>query len=70
MAWNQISRSPAQRLNQRDGKWEARGLAYWQAKLATCDQKVRAADNSSTLRRLIARKEEAEHAVWALRNAP
>ena len=69
MAWNQISASPAERLNKRDRNWDERGLAYWQAKLATCTQKLQAADSGSALRRAAARKEEAEHAVWALRNA-
>lgn len=68
MAWNQISASPAQRLNKRDRNWEERGLAYWQAKLTTCDEKVRKSDGGTALRRATERKQEAEHAVWVLRN--
>lgn len=66
MAWNQISASPAERLNRRDRNWEDRGLAYWQAKLATCTQNVQNSDGGSALRRATERKQEAEHAVWTL----
>ena len=67
MAWSySLSLSPEQRLNRIKG-WEAKGLPYWQARVDALNAAIRAADNSGTLRRAIARREEAMSAVRILR---
>jgi hypothetical protein len=66
MAWKFTSMDPLQKLNQRVRGWEAKGLPYWTARLAAYDAKVRAADNASTLHRLIEQKMMAEMAVYEL----
>lgn len=65
MAWNQLRTLPADRLN-RLRNWEARGIAYWQGRVTTCDQRVANADSSSQLGRALDEREMAMEAVRRL----
>ena len=65
MAWNQLRTLPADRLT-RLRNWEARGLSYWQGRVATCDQRVADADSSGQLGRALNEREIAMEAVRRL----
>ena len=62
---NTLRAYPGERLNKQRG-WERRGLTYWTARLAHCQDRIRAADNSGALGRAIADREVAEVAVERL----
>lgn len=66
MGWNQLRPFPSDRLTRIKG-WEAKGLRYWQDRLAACEQRVRDADSGGALGRAVADKEVAECAVARLR---
>jgi hypothetical protein len=68
MAWNQMRKMPAEKLDLIRG-WEAKGLGYWRKRLAACQERVRKADSSGALGRAIEDREMAEIAVRRLEAA-
>ena len=66
-----MSAFPAERLRKRDPRWDERGLAYWQRKLAEAEAKFMAArESASQARRAMQRLDEARYAVWYLERTP
>jgi hypothetical protein len=67
VAWNQTSIDPLTRLGRTMRDWESKGLPFWEDRLADYTAKVRAADNSGRLARMLQQKEMAEMAVYVLK---
>lgn len=65
MAWKMLRASPGEKLT-RIKNWEKRGLAYWQARVRTCNERVANADSGRQLGRAIEDRDIAFEAVRRL----
>jgi len=66
MAWKFEKASPSQKLN-KIRNWEAKGLAYWEARVVSCDSRIKAAESSKALGLAISDKDVASVAVAKLK---
>jgi len=66
MAWKFERAFPSDKLN-KIRNWEAKGLAYWEARVVSCANRVKTAESSKAIRLALSDKEVASVAVAKLK---